>query len=108
MCSGFDLHIEESNNMLSGRVANDSLIIIVLLSKSTAPVTIKDVLDNGDIVGRFGYGERWSYRTDGYSESDGTLYVLGVSLLHSCTSSIYQFKPSAANSTRGYRTSLCS
>lgn len=98
MCVGLDLQIEQHGGIISGKTGNNSLVIVALLSNSPQMVQMKDILKDGDIVGRFGYGEKWVYRTDAFSRNDGVLYILGVSLLRSCVSNIHYFLPSECGS----------
>ncbi|KAK8821515.1 hypothetical protein WA556_001966, partial [Blastocystis sp. ATCC 50177/Nand II] len=106
LCDGLDLQIEQHDGIISGKTGNDSLVIVALLSNSPQMVQMKDILKDGDIVGRFGCGEKWVYRTDAFSRNDGVLYILGVSLLRSCVSNIHYFLPSESSSLETCPTKL--
>ena len=99
MCDGLDMKIEQHAGMITGNTGNESLVIVALLSNSSQMLQVNDILRTGDIVGRFGAGETWVYRTDSFARKDGILYLLGVSIRRSCMSSVHYFLPPECSSS---------
>lgn len=69
--------------------------IYMLATQRDVFVDTEYMLSNGFHMGKINKGEKWSFRTDWYSQDDGIIYIMAVSLYHQCASKIHSFIPIA-------------
>lgn len=73
------LSYELSSTEISGRVNSDFMNVFTLVVDDNTPaMSAEEVIEYGNIQGKYSKGERWVISTERFYSFPGALYIVGV------------------------------